>query len=105
MNRLMTAEEFRNDPATQEAVKAGDAILAGMTVKRGRGRPRKELSISLHSAVTDVVSRETLQHWAMRLELASKLSAGCMDSESRHIEVAAQKEQIMLTIAAEMRAL
>ena len=40
-----------------------------------------------------------------RLELAAALSAGVMDSESRHLEVAKQKQEIMLAVAAEMRAL
>lgn len=78
----------------------------GITVKRGPGRPRKnKITMNDDGSVDLVYAQDLIEHWAYRLELAAALRAGVMDSESRHLEVARQKEAIMLAVAAEMRAL
>jgi hypothetical protein len=64
--------------------------------KRGPGRPR------LPTPLDDM--KEFLQDCALRLELGAELKAGCMDSESRHMEVANTIKSVMLEIAAELRA-
>jgi len=88
-----------------------DTFEAGMTVKRGPGRPRKSAYPLAAEALIEmdkllpVDMKDRLQHWAYRLELAVALKAGVMDSDSRHLEVIKQKEEIMTAIADEMRAL
>lgn len=47
---------------------------------------------------------EKIAHWAYRLELANAMKAGVMDSENRHLEVAAQRQAIIASVIAEMRA-
>lgn len=76
-----------------------ETIESGMTVRRGRPSNAEIVG----EAMQDM--KERLQHWAYRLELAAALRGGQGDSDSRHFEIAAQKEAIMLAVAAEMRAL
>lgn len=80
-----------------------ETIEVGMPIKR-RGRPPK---IKEGENFVDIKFDELdlkIAHWAYRLELANAMKAGLMDSESRHQEVAAQREAIVASVIAEMRA-
>lgn len=83
--------------------------------KRGPGRPRLLDRVIDHGDGTASLApiprynpqpdmKEFLQDCALRLELGAELKAGCMDSESRHMEVANTIKSVMLEIAAELRA-
>jgi hypothetical protein len=86
----------------EEATGMVDTYETGLRVRDISKLPKNGQEMAKYSPI---VTREVIEHWAYRLELAAQLSAGHMDSESRHLEVAQQKQAIMLAVAAEMRAL
>lgn len=49
------------------------------------------------------VSRETLEYWAEQLALATKIKGGAMDSESRHLELARNRQLIIESVADDIR--
>lgn len=83
-----------------------ETIEVELPVKR-RGRPPKialdAIAESAYVAIQPDIF-EKIAHWAYRLELANAMKAGLMDSESRHQEVARQREAIIASVIAEMKA-